>query len=65
MNGANPGEKITKEELERRIKARECIACAKLFVRGGNVHTELGWKETYISGMCEDCFDACCNDEED
>jgi len=34
-----------------------CSACRKLF-SNANTHTALGWKETQISGFCEDCFDA-------
>lgn len=34
-----------------------CIKCKQPFT-DKNVHTELGWKETRISRLCEDCFDA-------
>ena len=34
-----------------------CYACGEVF-SPANTHTVQGWKETQISGMCEDCFDA-------
>jgi hypothetical protein len=33
-----------------------CIQCRELF-SPKNTHTEAGWRETKISGFCEDCFD--------
>lgn len=30
-----------------------------------NTHSADGWRETQISGMCEDCFDETCTDWED
>jgi len=33
-----------------------CIKCGEAF-SDKNTHTAMGWKETRISGMCEDCFD--------
>lgn len=33
-----------------------CIKCAEPF-SDKNTHTAAGWKETRITGMCEDCFD--------
>ncbi len=41
----------------------ECVQCKNEF-SSENTHTELGWKETQISGMCEDCFDNLFIDEE-
>lgn len=35
----------------------KCISCSQEFVQDVNVHTDLGWKETRISGLCENCFD--------
>lgn len=35
----------------------ECIECARPFDES-NVHTVLGWRETQITGYCEDCYDA-------
>lgn len=34
-----------------------CIECQQPFTRK-NVYSDLGWKETQISGLCEECFDA-------
>jgi len=34
-----------------------CADCGCEF-SSANTHTALGWKETQISGFCEDCFDA-------
>lgn len=42
---------------------RKCVCCKNEF-SSENTHTELGWKETQISGMCEDCFDNLFIDEE-
>jgi len=33
-----------------------CVSCNEPF-SNDNTHTSLGWAETQISGMCEDCFD--------
>ena len=33
-----------------------CIDCGQPFT-SENVHTVDGWKETQISGNCEDCFE--------
>lgn len=33
-----------------------CLACGEAFT-AKNAHTAAGWRETQISGMCEDCFD--------
>lgn len=44
-------------ELKRRIDSALCIDCGQPFT-DANVHTDEGWRETKISGMCEDCFDA-------
>lgn len=50
------GQKMDADELKRRIDAGLCIKCGKPFT-DANVHTEAGWAETKISGLCEDCFD--------
>ena len=39
-----------------------CIKCGEDF-SDKNTHTVAGWKETRISGMCEDCFDELFNKE--
>ena len=37
-------------------KYEKCISCKQRFT-DNNVHTDAGWRETQISGLCEDCFD--------
>ena len=34
----------------------QCRSCSSKFT-GKNVHSALGWRETQISGFCDDCFD--------
>ena len=41
-----------------------CLECDKPFSLS-NVHTSEGWKETQLSGLCEDCFDGLFEDEGD
>lgn len=41
-----------------------CISCGEPF-SPKNVHTKEGWRETQISSICEDCYDALFEDEED
>lgn len=33
-----------------------CVECDRAFSTE-NVHTPAGWRETQMSGLCEDCFD--------
>jgi len=61
----------THEEFEQlRVNARDqlkyirCTDCGDGFCPT-NVITSRGWKETQISGMCENCFDLLFNNEED
>ena len=35
-----------------------CVKCREPFVRGKNVFTDAGERETRLSGLCEACFDA-------
>jgi len=35
-----------------------CVQCKHPFEMGKNVHTPSGMKETKISGLCENCWDA-------
>lgn len=48
------------------LKVKECLSCSAPF-SGENTHTTAGWKETQISGFCENCFDEVTKemDEED
>lgn len=41
-----------------------CAQCKQPF-SDKNVHTQLGWQETNISKLCEDCFDRLCDEVED
>ena len=41
-----------------------CIQCQQPFTEE-NVKTLLGWKETRLSGMCEKCFDALFEEEDE
>ena len=42
---------------EGKLRHSCCVSCTEYF-HEGNVHTKLGWAETQISGMCEECFDS-------
>lgn len=42
----------------------KCVGCQAPF-SDANTHTEAGWRETQISGLCEDCFDAVCSEPDD
>ena len=42
----------------------KCIICEQPFTKE-NVTTASGWRETQISGYCEDCFDDLFVDDED
>lgn len=44
------------------MKQRKCVLCGEEF-SDKNTHTDAGWKETKISGMCEDCFDDVLSEE--
>jgi hypothetical protein len=39
-----------------------CAECRKIF-SSENTHSRLGWAETQISGMCENCFDSLFKEE--
>lgn len=41
-----------------------CVVCNQLF-SDTNVFTDLGYKEIFLSGMCEACFDRLFQDEEE
>ena len=56
--GAEIGLKMANLELDK------CVSCDQPFT-DSNVFTELGWKETKISGMCEVCFDGLFMKEDD
>jgi len=40
-----------------------CVECEEPFTPS-NVYSADGWKETQISGLCEDCFDTIEEDEQ-
>lgn len=41
-----------------------CIECKQMFTTA-NTYTEAGWRETQISGLCEDCFNTICAGSEE
>lgn len=45
-----------RREVHAAISKQTCVDCHEPFT-DKNVHTLMGWKETRLSGMCEDCFD--------
>lgn len=54
--------------FKRRIRPTDpytqCVCCNEPFSEK-NVFTHLGAKETQLSGMCEACFDAMFEDDEE
>ncbi len=44
------------------INYHSCVECGDFFTKD-NTHTEMGWRETQISGMCENCFDSLFDEE--
>lgn len=59
-----PGKKLPESEEEFQqlkqagiAKYVACRTCKKEFSKL-NTHSTLGWRETQITGDCEDCFDA-------
>lgn len=46
-----------KAEAAAAVAAGKCVHCGQQF-SDKNVHSDAGWREVKISGMCEDCFDA-------
>lgn len=45
-----------REKLFGKTEPGCCVDCKQPF-SDLNVHTEAGWRETRISGLCEDCWD--------
>jgi len=43
-------------DKQNRLLFRTCYCCGEPF-SPDNTHTAAGWRETQISGLCEDCFD--------
>lgn len=57
---------VALQELHRDPPAwvyTQCGVCGQLFT-DENVHTAAGWRETQISGDCENCFDELFDDDE-
>ena len=52
------------DEVDKSRQTGLCVDCDQPFSLK-NVHTDAGWKETRISGMCEDCFDGLFTDVEE
>lgn len=42
----------------------KCVTCERPFTND-NVKTAAGWRETQITGICEECFDSLFEDDED
>lgn len=38
------------------VRYTACVSCKERF-SDANCHTQAGWQETQISGLCERCFD--------
>lgn len=55
---ALPEDHIELEQLKQqgRLLYAKCCDCDATF-SAANLHTPLGYVESQISGMCEDCFD--------
>ena len=51
-------------EARKAAETGICWRCHQPF-SDKNTHTEAGWGETRISGMCEDCFDEVCREPDD
>jgi len=51
--------------LDTKVPANVCIKCKQEFKQGVNVFTPEGRRETRISRLCEKCFDALMDDDED
>lgn len=64
IGGSIPESLEDYKELEAKGQLRftGCPSCGDSHV--GRTHTQNGWKETQISGFCEDCFDELFEDEE-
>lgn len=58
------GNKITIHAGPRKPEPACCVSCKEPF-SSKNVHTDAGWRETQLSRLCEDCFDAAFADMED
>jgi len=52
------------DETKQAIAAGKCVDCGNAFTEE-NVHTADGWRETQISGLCEDCFDLATEEPDD
>lgn len=51
-------------KLRGALMFKTCVYCGAEF-SNGNVHTKEGWRETQISGFCEDCFDGLFEDDDE
>lgn len=52
-----------REESRQAAASGICVSCKTPFSEA-NTHSQAGWRETQISGLCEDCFDEACPDDE-
>jgi hypothetical protein len=44
------------------MRYKMCAKCRDAF-SGKNTNSQMGWRETQISGYCEKCFDGLFNDD--
>ncbi len=49
-------------DAEGRLKFPRCLCCGKS--HHDRCHTAAGWRESQISGFCEECFDSLFEDDE-
>jgi uncharacterized protein YbdZ (MbtH family) len=56
MNRPNSYEEFLRLTKLDPAKYTKCVNCSEPF-SDKNVKTPGGWRETQISGLCEDCFD--------
>ncbi len=47
------------------LKFARCVGCGRSLAGPDAAHSLLGWRETQISGECEECFEALFADMED
>lgn len=48
---------------EQSLRFERCYSCSEEFTEK-NVFTSLGWRETQISGTCEECFNEMFKEDE-
>lgn len=59
----NSYEEFLKYKASGLLNHVTCIQC-KSFMSDNNVLTQMGWRETQITGLCEVCFDKLFEEDE-